>query len=175
MTIREHWNLIPVRSSAELGDAERLERVVAIARVLLAVASLLAIYFDPTQPARFYVIAYILFSVFVFYSIGLLVLLGVERAIAKARTEFGLSPTLEGILSEVVVFYKADAALIAAHDEQTGRSYLTEYKPSTAAFQRVRITEMQPTTEQTYLFQCDAHAWYWSRCADGNTPIRISP
>jgi len=33
LTIREHWNLIPVRSSAELGDAERLERVVAIARV----------------------------------------------------------------------------------------------------------------------------------------------
>lgn len=286
MTIREHWDSISFRSSPELSDAERLERVVAIARVLLAVSSLLAIYFDPTQPARFYVVAYILFSVFVFYSIGLLVLLGlvkdverlrlvfcaadvvwvailtaftegpnspffvffifvvvtaayrwgfwetfvtgivtalllvaqvvfwvtvlgdsadlgqepnrfvmrsgylliisgllgylaevdkrmrserslIERAIAKARAEFGLSPALEGILSEVVCFYKADAALIAAHDEQTGRSYLTEYKPSTAAFQRVRITEMPPTTEQTYLFQSDAHAWHWSRRADG--------
>jgi len=286
LTIREHWNLILIRFSTELGDAERLERVVAIARVLLAVASLLAIYVDPTQPARYYVLAYILFFVFALYSIGLLLLLSlvkdverlrlvfcaadviwvailtaftegpnspffvffifvvvtaayrwgfwktcvtgiatslllvgqvlfwvtvlgdsadlgqepsrfvmrsaylliisgllgylaevdkrmrserslIERAIAKARAEFGLSHTLDAILSEVVGFYKADAAWIAAHDERTGRAYLTEYKPSTAALHRVRITEMEPASEKTYLFQSDAHAWYLSRRADG--------
>src|SRR5207247_10219088 len=91
----------------------------------------------------------------------------IERAIANARAEFGLSHTLDAILSEVVGFYKADAAWIAAHDERTGRAYLTEYKPSTAAVHRVRITEMEPAAEKTYLFQSDAHACCLSRRADG--------
>ena len=57
------------------GEAERAERVLASARSILAVAALIAIYIDPTEPTRYYLSAYSLLLAYVLYSFGVVIAL----------------------------------------------------------------------------------------------------
>ena len=58
----------------------RAERFIGAARVVLAAGSLVAIWLDPSSPAKYVAITYALLSAYVVYAVGLLALLG--RAIA---------------------------------------------------------------------------------------------
>ena len=57
------------------GEAERAERVLASARSILAVAALIAIYIDPTEPTRYYLLAYSVLVAYVLYSFGVVIAL----------------------------------------------------------------------------------------------------
>jgi signal transduction histidine kinase len=52
----------------------RLERILAIGRASLAVSALIAIYFDPTEPARFAALTYALLAGYAVYSLLVLLL-----------------------------------------------------------------------------------------------------
>jgi signal transduction histidine kinase len=73
--------MIPARSPMNQLDASapyfrqsRAERLIAIGRATLSVFSLLAIWLDPTEPARYASIAYSMLVVYVVYSLVILVL-----------------------------------------------------------------------------------------------------
>ncbi len=74
------------------GEAGRVERVLAAARAFMAVASLAAIWVDPTQPSRYVWLAYLLMTVYAVHS--LITLMWVRQ-----RRVFRLSAllTLQGI------------------------------------------------------------------------------
>src|SRR6185369_16176546 len=57
---------LPTGIQLEIIEAQRVEKALAIARVILAVASGLAIWIDPTEPSRYYVFTY---SVLVGYTL----------------------------------------------------------------------------------------------------------
>ena len=59
------------RSTAR--QTPRLERILAVGRAFLAVCALVAIYFDPTEPARFATLTYALLAVYAVYSLAVLV------------------------------------------------------------------------------------------------------
>ena len=69
----------------EAGSGERAERVLATGRALLAVAALVAIFIDPTEPSRYARLAYGLLTGYVAYSLLILALLRPGREFA-ART-----------------------------------------------------------------------------------------
>src|SRR5262245_51244779 len=56
-------------------DAERVEGVLATARFIMAVTALVAIYIDPTEPTRYYLLAYSLLFAYVLYSGAVLAVL----------------------------------------------------------------------------------------------------
>jgi signal transduction histidine kinase len=59
----------PTSTRLELAEAERVEKALAIARVIFAVASALAIYIDPTQPFfRYSALTYIILTGYTLYS-----------------------------------------------------------------------------------------------------------
>jgi len=58
----------PANGRFELAEAERVEKALAIARVILAVASALAIYFDPTEPSRYSGLTYVILTGYTLYS-----------------------------------------------------------------------------------------------------------
>ncbi|HEU5450695.1 MAG TPA: histidine kinase [Terriglobales bacterium] len=60
--------LRPMRNEAE---TLRIERMLATARVLLAVLALFAIWLDPTEPTRYATLAYILLIAYMVYSFGI--------------------------------------------------------------------------------------------------------
>ena len=62
--VRKH----PTSTSIELAEAERVEKALAIARVILAVASALAIYIDPTEPSRYSALTYVILTGYTLYS-----------------------------------------------------------------------------------------------------------
>jgi hypothetical protein len=61
-------------ASAPFLRQNRAERLIATGRVVLSVFSLLAVWLDPTEPARYASIAYSLLAVYVVYSLVLAVL-----------------------------------------------------------------------------------------------------
>jgi signal transduction histidine kinase len=61
--------------SWDSGEAERIERVLARARAIFSAAALLAIYLDPSEPPRFYFLAYSLLFSYVAYSWGIVLAL----------------------------------------------------------------------------------------------------
>ena len=69
--------------SIEPKEAERAERVLATARVLFAVAAFVAISIDPTEPTRYYFLAYTLLLTYVLYSLGVLIVLTVPRNVSQ--------------------------------------------------------------------------------------------
>lgn len=73
-------------------QASRVERILAACRAFLAVSALVAIYLDPTEPARFAGLTYSLLSGYAFYSI--LVLVVVRRG---ARMWTRLGPVLHAV------------------------------------------------------------------------------
>lgn len=60
-------------------ESQRIERILAVTRALLAVASLFVIWIDPTEPRHFSTIVYGLLAVFVFESVGVLALVRTQR------------------------------------------------------------------------------------------------
>ena len=64
-----------------------MERVLASARLFLAIAFLVAIYLDPTTPTRYVTLAYVLLIAYVIYSYGLFVLILLHKhAIFRRRS-----------------------------------------------------------------------------------------
>ena len=68
------------RSSIEPEEAKRAERGLATARVLFAAAALVAISIDPTEPSRYYFLAYTLLLTYVLYSVGVLIALTLPKS-----------------------------------------------------------------------------------------------
>lgn len=60
-------------------ESQRIERILAATRAILALASLFAIWIDPTEPRHYTSIVYGLLIVFVFESIGVLALVRTQR------------------------------------------------------------------------------------------------
>jgi signal transduction histidine kinase len=60
-------------------ESQRIERILAATRALLAVASLFAIWIDPTEPRHYSTIVYGLLAVFVFEAVGVLALVRTQR------------------------------------------------------------------------------------------------
>jgi signal transduction histidine kinase len=60
-------------------ESQRIERILAATRALLAVASLFAIWIDPTEPRHYSTIVYGLLAIFVFESVGVLALVRTQR------------------------------------------------------------------------------------------------
>src|SRR5215813_2493466 len=58
----------PMSTHLELAEPERVEKALAIARVIFAVASALAIYVDTTQPFRYSALPYIILIGFSLYT-----------------------------------------------------------------------------------------------------------
>ncbi len=67
------------RSTNEAGDALRSERSIAAARTFLAVAGLLAIRLDPTQPATYAPLTYVVLCVYTGIAVSALVAIRVNR------------------------------------------------------------------------------------------------
>jgi signal transduction histidine kinase len=65
-------------------QAVRVERVLAVGRAFLATTALGAIYLDPTEPARFATLTYVLLAAYAVYSVLVLVLVG--RLLPPGRT-----------------------------------------------------------------------------------------
>ncbi len=60
-------------------ESQRIERILAATRALLAVASLFAVWIDPTEPRHYSTVVYGLLAVFVFESVGVLALVRTQR------------------------------------------------------------------------------------------------
>ncbi len=60
-------------------ESQRIERILAATRALLAVASMFAIWIDPTEPRHYSTIVYGLLAVFMFESVGVLALVRTQR------------------------------------------------------------------------------------------------
>jgi signal transduction histidine kinase len=84
-------------------EAQRVERVLASARAFMAVASLIAIFVDPTEPSRFDVVAYSLMVLYVFFSLSVFVLVRLRPSAVRFRLGFHavdiLWPALIGVFT----------------------------------------------------------------------------
>ncbi|HEV2387124.1 MAG TPA: ATP-binding protein [Candidatus Acidoferrales bacterium] len=70
-----------MRGIAEPSEALRVERLLAIARLVFAVVAFLAIWLDPTEPTRYIGVAYGLLVFFVMYSLVVLLWLRIVPAV----------------------------------------------------------------------------------------------
>jgi hypothetical protein len=105
-----NWNLflsLARRVPLAPGDARRAERVLATARAFLAMASLVAVYFDPSQPSRYASLAYLLFLVYVVHSALIVILLRIRRQLTPAFVwgVHGVALFTEGPNSPFFVFF----------------------------------------------------------------------
>ena len=66
-------------SALASSEAQRVERVLAVARAFLAVSAFVGIYLDPTEPSRYASLAYGLLAVYVVHSAVIWVLLQIRR------------------------------------------------------------------------------------------------
>ena len=82
----------------ESHEVQRTETVLATARAVLAIASLVAIYFDPTEPSRYARLAYFSLVIYVLHSLVILVLL-------RVRQEY--KPRFSLVLHGVDIFWPA--------------------------------------------------------------------
>ena len=60
-------------------ETQRIERILAATRALLAIASLFVIWIDPTEPSHYATIVYALLAIFMFEAIGVLALVRTQR------------------------------------------------------------------------------------------------
>ncbi len=65
-----HQFLRRLRATAPPGQRHQIERVLAIARLFLAISANVAIYLDPTQPARFDLLASVLLLIYLIHAVG---------------------------------------------------------------------------------------------------------
>jgi signal transduction histidine kinase len=64
--------LRPADDRATVRSAARMERVIAVGRAFLTLTGFLAIYLDPTEPARLREVTYTVLASYAFYSVGVL-------------------------------------------------------------------------------------------------------
>jgi signal transduction histidine kinase len=100
---------------AQINNQPSRERLIATGRLVLSSVSLLAIYLDPSEPSRYAGVAYAILSAYVFYAVGVCVLLQILPA-APARLSaathgvdlgafFILAYFTEGATSPFFVFF----------------------------------------------------------------------
>ncbi len=82
MTIR-HQFLTRLRAPATPGERHDAERVLAAARIFLALSSWLAIHLDPTQPTRYELLANVLLSLFLVHSVGVYLTLRMRSGVGR--------------------------------------------------------------------------------------------
>jgi two-component sensor histidine kinase len=92
-------------------DGVRVEESLAVARVFIVCAALIAIYVDPNEPSRYVELGYVLLGVNIIYSLGLLVYL---------RRLDNLSPKMQVYIQLVDVFW---AALLSFFSQGPGSVY----------------------------------------------------
>ncbi len=68
-------------------DSARVEESLAVARVFIVCAALIAIYVDPTEPSRYIVLGYVFLIINIIYSLGLLVYLRSQGEVSS-RLQF---------------------------------------------------------------------------------------
>src|SRR5437868_5715218 len=93
-------------------DSARVEESLAIARVFVVFAALIAIYVDPTEPSRYVELGYLLIGINIVYSLGLL---------AYLRTVDSLSTRLQICIQLTDVFW---AALLSFFSQGPGSVFL---------------------------------------------------
>jgi signal transduction histidine kinase len=86
-------------------EPQRVERILAATRALLAVASLFVIWVDPTEPRNYSTIVYALLGLFVFESIGVL---------ALVRTQQTSSPKFRLAVHSIDILWPALIAIFTA-------------------------------------------------------------
>lgn len=86
-------------------ESQRIERILAATRALLAVASLFVIWLDPTEPRHYATIVYGLLAVFMFESVGVL---------ALVRTQRNSSPTFRLAVHSIDILWPALIAIFTA-------------------------------------------------------------
>ena len=75
----------------------------------------------------------------------------VNRILAKARVEAGLTGTLEQIFAEVATMYGASRVLMAAQDARSHRFFLGELGKSNGAFSELQWLDAEPRDAELYL------------------------
>jgi signal transduction histidine kinase len=86
-------------------ESQRIERILAATRALLALASLFVIWIDPTEPRQYSTIVYGLLALFVFEAVGVL---------ALVRTRRTSSPTFRLAVHSIDVLWPALIAIFTA-------------------------------------------------------------
>ena len=86
-------------------ESQRIERILAATRALLAIASLFVIWVDPTEPRHFATVVYALLGLFVFESVGVL---------AMVRTQRTSSPTFRLAVHSLDILWPALIAIFTA-------------------------------------------------------------
>ena len=86
-------------------ESQRIERILAATRALLAVASLFVIWIDPTEPRHYATIVYALLALFVFEAVGVL---------ALVRTQRTSSPTFRVAVHAIDILWPALIAIFTA-------------------------------------------------------------
>ena len=95
--LRRHW--------IAASESQRVERILAATRALLAIASLFVIWIDPTEPHHYATIVYGLLALFMFESIGVL---------ALVRTQRSSSPTFRLAVHSIDIIWPALIAIFTA-------------------------------------------------------------
>jgi signal transduction histidine kinase len=86
-------------------ESQRIERILAATRALLALASLFVIWIDPTEPRQYSTAVYGLLALFVFEAVGVL---------ALVRTQRTSSPTFRLAVHSIDVLWPALIAIFTA-------------------------------------------------------------
>jgi signal transduction histidine kinase len=86
-------------------ESQRIERILAATRALLAFASLFAIWIDPTEPRHYATIVYGLLALFMFEAVGVL---------ALVRTQRTSSPTFRLAVHSLDILWPALIAIFTA-------------------------------------------------------------
>lgn len=79
---------MPVFNEMMPDESLRVERIIASARAFMAVASVIAIYIDPTEPSRFAVFAYGLMDLYAVFALAVLLLIRFRPAAVRYRVAF---------------------------------------------------------------------------------------
>ncbi|HEX4999968.1 MAG TPA: histidine kinase [Terriglobia bacterium] len=90
----------------------------------------------------------------------------IARAVSKAKSEFGLTSSVVGVLGEIRSFYKADLVLAAAEESSTGITYLIELQEGEPP--SGRFVHLEPARRSLFLFPIEGECWH-STCKAGNT------
>ena len=77
--VGSHRFLLRLRVPPSPSESQRVERVLATARVFLGTFALLAVYLDPTEPSQFAAPTYLLLVAYLLYCLVLLLLLRLRR------------------------------------------------------------------------------------------------
>jgi signal transduction histidine kinase len=95
----------------------------------------------------------------------------VNRVLAKARVEAGLTGTLEQIFAEVATVYGASRVLMAAQEARSHRFFLGELGKSNGASSELRWLDTGPKNADVYLHNFPGDVCY---AGDGDRPSMLA-